>query len=58
MTEPSMTKEQEELLAEAAKYARLFEQQAQELSRRGNALATQVECLLQEQEVPLSNAID
>jgi hypothetical protein len=45
MTEPQITKEQEELLAEAAKYAQLFEQQAQELSRRGNALATRVECL-------------
>jgi hypothetical protein len=47
MTEPQMTKEQEELLDEAVKYAQLFELQAQELSRRGNALATRVECLPQ-----------
>jgi hypothetical protein len=53
-----MTKEQESLLAEAAKYAQLFELQAQELNRRGNALAAQLECLPKEQEVPLSQAID
>jgi hypothetical protein len=48
MTEPQMTEEQEKLLAEAVQYAQLFEQQAQELSRRGNALATRVECLPKE----------
>jgi hypothetical protein len=48
MNEPQMTKEQEVLLEEAAKYAQLFEQKAQELSRLGNALATRVECLQKE----------
>jgi hypothetical protein len=58
MTEPQMTNEQEALLDEAVKYAQLFEQQAQELSTQGNALAIKVECLSKEQEELLSNAID
>jgi hypothetical protein len=39
MSEPQMTKEQEALLDEAAKYAELFEQQARELWELGEAFA-------------------
>jgi hypothetical protein len=56
MAELQMTNAQEALLDEAAKYAQLFERQAQELSSWGNALTIKVECLSKEQEELLSNA--
>jgi hypothetical protein len=45
MTEGQMTKEQEVLLDEAAKYAQLFEQQAQALDNQCNTLTIKVERL-------------
>jgi hypothetical protein len=39
MNEPQMTKEQEALLEEAARYARLAEQKAKELWEMGEAFA-------------------
>ena len=39
MTQPSLTEEQEALLAEALEIALLFEERAKELSDRGEAFA-------------------
>lgn len=51
MNEPQMTKEQEALLDEAAKYAELFEQQARELWELGEAFAEKWEKRLRDAEV-------
>jgi hypothetical protein len=51
MSEPQMTKEQEALLEEAAKYARLAEQQARELWEMGEAFAEKWENRLRDAEV-------
>jgi hypothetical protein len=51
MNEPQMTKEQEALLDEAAKYAELFEQQARELWEMGEAFAEKWEKRLRDAEV-------
>jgi hypothetical protein len=51
MSEPQMTKEQEALLDEAAKYAELFEQQARELWELGEAFAEKWEERLRDAEV-------
>lgn len=51
MNEPQMTKEQEALLDEAVKYARLFEQQARDLWELGEALAEKWEKRLRDAEV-------
>jgi hypothetical protein len=53
MSEPQMTKEQEALLAEAAKYAQLAEQQARELWEMGEAFAQKWEKRLRDAEVTL-----
>lgn len=50
MKKTQMTKEQEALLDEAAKYAQLFEQQARELSEWGDAFATKWEKRLRDAE--------
>jgi hypothetical protein len=51
MNEPQMTKEQENLLDEAAKYAQLFEQKAKELSEWGDAFAAKWEKRLRDEAV-------
>jgi hypothetical protein len=51
MSKPQMTKEQEALLDEAAKYAELFEQQARELWELGEAFAEKWEKCLRDAEV-------
>jgi hypothetical protein len=51
MSEPQMTKEQEALLDEAAKYAQLAEQQARELWELGEAFAQKWEKRLRDAEV-------
>jgi cytochrome c5 len=51
MSEPQMTKEQEALLDEAAKYAQLAEQQARELWELGEAFAEKWEKRLHDAEV-------
>jgi hypothetical protein len=51
MSEPQMTKEQEALLDEAAKYAQLAEQQARELWELGEAFAEKWEKRLCDAEV-------
>ncbi len=51
MNEPQMTKEQEALLDEAAKYAELFEQQARELWEMGEAFAQKWEKRLHDADV-------
>jgi hypothetical protein len=51
MNKPQMTKEQEALLNEAAKYAELFEQQAQELWKMGESFAEKWEKRLDDAEV-------
>jgi hypothetical protein len=43
MNEPQMTKEQEALLGEALECSKIFEQQAKDLSKLGDALATKWE---------------
>ena len=50
MNEPQMTKEQEALLDEAAKYAELAEQQAKELLELGEAFAQKWEKRLRDAE--------
>ena len=50
MNEPQMTKEQEALLDEAAKYAELAEQQARELWELGEAFAAKWEKRLRDAE--------
>jgi hypothetical protein len=51
MSEPQMTKEQEAMLDEAARYAELFEQQARELWEVGEAFAEKWEERLRDAEV-------
>jgi hypothetical protein len=51
MSEPQMTKEQEAMLDEAARYAELFEQQARELWEMGEAFAQKWEKRLRDAEV-------
>jgi hypothetical protein len=51
MSEPQMTKEQEAMLDEAARYAELFEQQAWELWELGEAFAEKWEERLRDAEV-------
>jgi hypothetical protein len=51
MSEPQMTKEQEALLDEAAKYAQLAEQQARELWELGEAFAQKWEERLRDADV-------
>ncbi len=50
MSEPQMTKEQEALLDESAKYAQLAEQQARELWELGEAFAQKWENRLRDAE--------
>jgi hypothetical protein len=51
MNEPQMTKEQEAMLEEAAKYAELFELQARELWELGEAFAQKWEKRLRDEEI-------
>jgi hypothetical protein len=51
MSEPQMTKDQEALLDEAAKYAQLAEQQAREFWELGEAFAEKWEKRLRDAEV-------
>jgi hypothetical protein len=51
MNEPQITKEQEAMLDEAARYAELFEQQARELWELGEAFADKWGKRLQDAEV-------
>jgi hypothetical protein len=59
MSEPQMTKEQEALLDEAAKYAQLAEQQARELWELGEAFAEKWEKRLRDAGVAgVPNSVD